>query len=66
MVRKSVLSSATPTEAEIAAWHDLPCDEQLRRLRAAVTHRDACTVSPGGMDDVWAQTNARRQRPTQS
>jgi hypothetical protein len=57
-----VIPSATPSDAEIAAWHALPRDEQLRRLRAAVTHPDATTVSSGGMADVWDKIKARRHQ----
>ncbi len=59
-----VMPFATPSEADIAAWNALPRDEQLLRLRAAVTHPDATTASSGGMADVWTQIKARRNLPS--
>jgi hypothetical protein len=35
-----VMPSATPTEAEIAAWAALPRDEQVRRYQEALAHPD--------------------------
>lgn len=53
-----VLPSATPSEADIRAWEALSRDEQLRRLRAALTHSDCATVTTATMSEVLAE--ARR------
>jgi hypothetical protein len=59
-----VMPSATPTEDDIRAWEALPRDEQLRRLRAALTHPDCSTTTPESMDDVLAAARARvAQKP---
>eukprot|EP01037_Dinobryon_pediforme_P017869 gene17869-18098_t len=54
-----VMPSATPTEAELAAWATLPRDEQLRRLRAVLTHPDATTPSNATMSDILVRAHAR-------
>jgi len=48
------MPSATPSEADIAAWNDLPRDEQLRRLRQALTHPDCGIASRDTMADILA------------
>lgn len=50
-----VKPSATPTEAEIAAWQALPRDEQLRRLRAELAHPDTSIPGSLSMDDIRAR-----------
>jgi hypothetical protein len=57
-----VMPSATPTEAELAAWAALSRDEQLRRLRACLTHPDATTPSSATMTDILARAHARLSR----
>jgi hypothetical protein len=54
-----VMPSATPTEEEIRAWQALPRDEQLRRLRAALTHPDCTAVTTASMDEILAEARAR-------
>ena len=53
-----VMLSATPREREIQAWQALPRDEQLRRMRAALSDPDCGKVSPATMDDVHAAGRA--------
>jgi len=55
-----LMPSATPSEADIAAWQSLPRDEQLRRLQLELSHADACRASSRTMTDVWAAIKARR------
>jgi uncharacterized protein YbaP (TraB family) len=52
---KDVTPSATPSEEEIAAWNELPRDEQLRRLRAVLSAPDAVTPCGETMDEILAQ-----------
>ena len=47
-----VMPSAAPSEADIAAWNELPRDEQLRRMREALAHADCNTVSTLTMADI--------------
>ena len=54
-----VMPSATPTEENIRKWDALPRDEQLRRLRAALTHPDCATATPDTMSGVLAEARAR-------
>jgi hypothetical protein len=54
-----IMPSATPTEAELAAWEALPRDEQVRRLRACLTHPDATTPSNVTMSDILVRAHAR-------
>ena len=53
-----VMPSTAPTEAEIAAWHSLPRDEQLRRLRLELNHPDCSRVSTATMADIRAEGHA--------
>jgi len=59
-----VTPSATPNAAEMAAWQDLPRDEQKKRLRAVLTHPDCATPSTADMSDIrrraQAATDTRR------
>lgn len=57
-----VMPSATPTEAEIAAWKSLPRDEQLRRLRLELDHPDCSVVSTATMDDITAKGRALAEK----
>ena len=54
-----VMPSATPTEAEIAAWAALPRDEQVRRYRELFEHPDCNSFTTDTPDDILA---AARQR----
>jgi hypothetical protein len=54
-----VMPSAMPSEAEIAAWNDLPRDEQVRRMRLALMHPDRAKSSPHTMDDILALARKR-------
>lgn len=53
------MPSATPTEDDIRKWDALPRDEQLRRLRAALTRPDCTTATPDTMNDILAEARAR-------
>ena len=54
-----ILPSATPTDAEIAAWDTLPRDEQVRRYQEMFSHPDCNTFTADMPDDILA---AARQR----
>jgi hypothetical protein len=54
-----VMPSATPSDEDIRQWEALPRDEQLRRLRAVLTHPDCATAVPDSMADVLAAARAR-------
>lgn len=54
-----VMPSATPTDAELAAWATLPRDEQVRRYQEALAHPDCSTPTDDTMSDILA---AARQR----
>jgi hypothetical protein len=56
----AVTPSATPSEADIAAWQALPRDEQLRRLKAEITRPDASVASTTTFADIRAAIAARR------
>lgn len=53
------MPSAAPSEEDIRNWEALPRDEQLRRLRAALTHPDCSKSVPDSMADVLAAARAR-------
>jgi hypothetical protein len=55
----AAMPSATPTEEEIQAWEALPHDEQLRRLRAALTHPDCGIATTDTMAEIHAEAVAR-------
>ena len=55
----NVVPSATPSEEEICAWEALPRDEQLRRLRAVLTHPDCATATPSTMSDILSEARKR-------
>jgi len=54
-----LVPSAIPSEEDIRRWDALPRDEQLRRLRAALTHSDCSTATPDSMSDILAAARAR-------
>ncbi|HMK89099.1 MAG TPA: hypothetical protein VK446_05640 [Methylocystis sp.] len=54
----AVMPSATPSEAEIAAWNELPRDEQVRRLRQMLTSPEASMPSGVTMAEIWAEVEA--------
>jgi len=54
-----VMPSATPTEAELAAWAALPRDEQVRRYQEALAHPDCGTMTDDSMSDVLAAARKR-------
>jgi hypothetical protein len=54
-----LMPSATPTEAELAAWAALPRDEQVRRYQELFQHPDCNTFTTDTPDDILA---AARQR----
>jgi hypothetical protein len=54
-----VMPSATPTEAELAAWAALPRDEQGRRYQEAFAHPDCGTLSGDSMSDILAAARRR-------
>ena len=54
-----VMPSATPTDAELAAWAALPRDEQVRRYQEALAHPDCSVPTDDSMSDILA---AARQR----
>jgi hypothetical protein len=58
------LPSATPSEDDVRAWEALSREEQLRRLRAALSHPDCATVSSSSMVDILAE--ARKRADTRS
>jgi hypothetical protein len=59
-----VVPSATPTEEDLRAWEALPREEQLRRLRAALSDADCATVSAATVKDVLDE--ARKRADTHS
>jgi uncharacterized protein YbaP (TraB family) len=54
-----VLPSATPSEEDVRAWEALPREEQLRLLRAALTHPDCSIVSLATMSEILAEARRR-------
>jgi hypothetical protein len=50
-----VTPSATPTEQEIAAWEQLPREEQLRRMREVFSSPNASTPCGTTMAEIWAE-----------
>ena len=65
MMIDQLMLSATPSEEELRAWQALPRDEQLRRLRASLSHPDCVTVTDSTMTEILTEARARadaRQR----
>ena len=54
-----VMPSATPSDADIAAWNELTRDEQLRRMREYLSHPDCSTPSNMTVDEIVARAQAR-------
>jgi hypothetical protein len=54
----TVMPSATPTEEEIAAWEELPRDEQLRRMRQMLASLEASTPCNTTMAEIWAEIDS--------
>ena len=54
-----VIPSATPTEAEIAAWQALPRDEQVRRYRALFADPACQRITSDSMSDILAAAQQR-------
>jgi hypothetical protein len=54
-----VMPSATPTEAELAAWAALSRDEQVRRYQEALAHPDCGTATGDNMNDILVAARAR-------
>src|SRR5271165_6052160 len=50
----TVMPSALPSTAEVAAWNRLPGEEQLRRYRLALHHPDCDRISNLAMDELLA------------
>jgi hypothetical protein len=46
------MPSAAPTEAELAAWADLPRDEQVRLYQEMFKHPDCNTFTTDTPDDI--------------
>ena len=55
LTRDTIMPSATPTEDEIAAWQELPRDEQVRRMRRILTSPEASTSCTATMAEIWAE-----------
>ena len=53
------MPSATPSEADIAAWNELTRDEQLRRMREYLTHPDCSTPSNMMVDGILTRAQSR-------
>jgi hypothetical protein len=58
------MPSATPSAEDVSEWHGLSRDEQLKRLRSALTHPDSATPSKADMTDILrrAQATAKARR----
>lgn len=54
-----IMPSATPTEAELAAWAALPRDEQVRRYQEALAHPDCSAPTDDTMIDILATARRR-------
>ena len=54
-----VLPSASPSEEDVRAWEALSRDEQLRLLRAALSHPDCAQVSAATMSEILAEARRR-------
>jgi len=57
--RPDVPPSATPTEAEVAAWAALPRDDQVRLYAEALAHPDCSAESSDNMREILAAARLR-------
>ena len=55
----NVMPSAAPSDEDIAAWNALTRDEQLRRMRAYLTHPDCSTPSNSTVEEIVARAQAK-------
>jgi hypothetical protein len=53
-----VVPSATPTEADVQAWRDLPRDKQIRRLRRLLASPEASIATDASMANIWDEIEA--------
>lgn len=53
-----VMPSATPSAEDVSEWQGLSRDEQLKRLRSALTHPDCNTPSEADMTDILRRARA--------
>jgi len=53
-----VIPTATPSEHEQLAWDSLSRDEQLERMRAALTSSEALTPTKTTVAEIWAEVEA--------
>jgi hypothetical protein len=53
---EDVQPKAVMAPDELARWNELPADEQLARLRAAIQRGIDSGVAPVTMDEIWART----------
>jgi hypothetical protein len=54
-----VQPKAVMTPEELAHWDELPAEEQLARLRAAIQRGIDSASSDITMDEIWAKIRAR-------
>ena len=54
-----VQPKAVMTPEELARWDELPAEEQLARLRAAIQRGIDSASSDITMDEIWAKIRAR-------
>jgi hypothetical protein len=54
-----VQPKAVMTPEEVARWNELPADEQLARLRAALQRGIDSGPADVTMDQIWAKIRAR-------
>jgi hypothetical protein len=54
-----VQPKAVMTPDEIARWNELPADEQLARLRAAIRRGVESGSTEATMDQIWDKIRAR-------
>jgi hypothetical protein len=57
--KSRVMPSATPSEADLAAWAALPRDEQIRRYQELFRHPDCNTFTTDTPDDILAAARER-------
>ena len=58
-VLAEVMPTATPSDEDVRKWEALPRDEQVRRLRAALTQPDCLAATSDTMSDILAKARAR-------